>query len=563
MHQIELELQNEELRRAQEELEASRAKYFEWYDMSPVGFFTISEKDLILEANLRGADLLGIERSQLINQRLGRHVAPEDQNNYYMFRKRLLEMGKRQACELRMRRQDGSLFWGLLDSSAVREGADGSSVFRIMLSDITERKRREEELARHRDKLEELVRERTEEIRRAKEELEREAIVRKGMEADVLKAQKLEAVGVLAAGIAHDFNNALTAIINSVKATRMSLPPGDAVSERLRTAESAARNAKALTQQLLTFSKGGSPIKKTLPIGSLIRETARFAVRGSNFLCEFSIPEDLWSADVDGGQISQVISNMIINAEQSMSGGGTINIVAGNVMVGKGGVLPLPPGRYLRISITDHGCGIPEELFPRIFDPYFTTKPEGGGLGLYTSYEIIRKHGGHISVESRVGEGSKFTIFLPASEQLVVENPRRRDAICSCRADVLLLEDDALLADSVLAGLGMFGIKVERAEDGAKALDMYRRRAEKKRPYDAVILDLTIPGGMGGIETVRHLLELDPNVKAIVSSGYSEDPIMTNYSDYGFKGVIPKPYELEELVDMIQGFLPESRLEGP
>ncbi len=421
--------------------------------------------------------------------------------------------------------------------------------------EVIERKRIEEELTKYRESLKDLVRERTEELRLAKEGLEKEMAARKAAEAEIIKAQKLEAVGVLAAGIAHDFNNALTAIMSSVYAAKESIAPGQSAHERLETAEIATRNAQSLARQLLAFSKGGAPVKKTVSLSRLLRETACFAVPGSRVRCELTLPGDLWPGSVDDGQIGQAISNVLINAEQAMPDGGTIDVRAENMIVGDDDGLSLDQGRYVRISVADQGGGIPAETLPLIFDPYFTTKPQGSGLGLYTTYAIVKKHGGHIGVESRVGEGTVFRIYLPASDDKPA--PEREKAPVKARggASILIMEDDALVANSVAWALRISGFRTEIVSDGAMAIDRYRKSLEDGSPFDAVIMDLTIAGGMGGQEAIRYLMEIDPDVRAIVSSGYSDAPVMANFSDFGFKGVIPKPYELADLLEAIDKVL--------
>jgi two-component system, cell cycle sensor histidine kinase and response regulator CckA len=264
-------------------------------------------------------------------------------------------------------------------------------------------------------------------------------------------------------------------------------------------------------------------------------------LRESKSNCEFSISKDLWPAEVDVGQISQVINNIVINANQAMPKGGIIQVAAENLIIEDRYGLPVKPGRYIRISIKDQGVGIDENHFLHIFDPYFTTKQEGSGLGLATTYTIIKKHEGHITVESQLGVGTTFHIYLPASDKAIPEKEEAK--LIKGQGRILVMDDEAPIRKMIGRMLGNLGYESEFANDGAEAIRMVKEVKESGKPYDAVILDLTIPGGMGGKEAINKLLEIDPEVKAIVSSGYSDDPVLAIFQEYGFKGMIPKPFE--------------------
>jgi len=383
---------------------------------------------------------------------------------------------------------------------------------------------------------------------------------RKMMEEDLLKIRKLESVGLLAGGIAHDFNNILSGILMNAQLARLSRKENDRLHNYLRGIERATQRAVALTQQLLTFSKGGAPVMKTASIGDLIRDSAGFALRGSNVRSEFFLPHDLWPVEVDESQIDQVIRNLVLNADQAMPEGGTIRISGENIHVTQalaGPNFPLNEGRYVKFSIEDRGRGIPREDLPHIFDPYFTTKEAGTGLGLATTFSIIAKHGGHITVESEAGKGAVFHIYLPASEKettRTVADPKDRELAAGIGRILLMDDEDAIrtLANELLASLGY---EVETAEQGAQAIDIFKSARALGKPFDVVIMDLTVPGGMGGREAVSELLRMDPDVKAIVSSGYSNDPIMADYRRYGFSGVVTKPYGAEELIEELHRVL--------
>ncbi|MBU7017406.1 MAG: PAS domain S-box protein [Theionarchaea archaeon] len=364
------------------------------------------------------------------------------------------------------------------------------------------------------------------------------------MEEDISRTQKLEALGNLAGGIAHDFNNVLTAILSNANLAKM-YTDDEKVVEKLVTIEKASLQAKNLTQQLLTFSRGGSPIKKVTSMKELIMDSARFALRGSNVRCECDIADDLWSADVDEGQISQVINNIVMNADEAMPEGGIIRITAENAYVGKD-VLPLGGGRYVKISIADKGVGIARNYLSKIFDPYFTTKQKGSGLGLSTCYSIIKRHDGYIDVESEIGVGTTFAVYIPGSQE-EREEKRKRTELLKGEGKVLVMDDEEVIRDAATEVLQYLGYVVATAKDGEEAFDMYREAYEKGECFDVVIMDLTVPGGMGGKEAVVRLKEINPSVKVIVSSGYSTDPVMADHKEHGFCGVVTKPYSVEDL----------------
>lgn len=369
----------------------------------------------------------------------------------------------------------------------------------------------------------------------------RDVTERRRMEEEILKGQKLESLGILAGGIAHDFNNILTAILGNVSMARDRADPESEIFELLGDAETASKRAQTLTKQLLTFAKGGTPVKETASVGDIIKESSLFVLRGSKSGCEFSISEGLWPVDVDVGQISQVINNIVINANHAMPEGGIIEIKAENLVMDEGNAWRIKPGRYVRISIKDEGVGIAKKYLSKIFDPYFTTKQEGSGLGLATAHSIIKKHGGIIMAESRSGIGATFHISLPASEKAIPEKGAARPVTGKGR--VLVMDDEASLRKMVGRMLDKLGYDPEFAKDGDEAIRMVKEAKGAKKPYDAVILDLTVSGGMGGKEAIQKLQEIDSEVKAIVSSGYSDDPVLANFQDYGFKGMIPKPFE--------------------
>jgi PAS domain S-box-containing protein len=374
---------------------------------------------------------------------------------------------------------------------------------------------------------------------------------RKKLEEEIWKIHKLESIGVLAGGIAHDFNNLLSAILGNISLARLRARPGDGIFERLQEAEKAIQRTKNLSQQLLTFSKGGEPVKKVVSLSELVRESTDFALRGANIRAQYSIEEDLWPVEVDEGQISQVINNIVINAKQAMKEGGEIKIHGENVIVDARTVLPLAPGKYVKIAIRDEGIGIQEKHLERIFDPYFSTKQTGSGLGLAISFSIIKKHKGYLAVDSEPGAGAVFHIYLSASVDQMPEKDEKDKRLLSGRGKVLIMDDEDVILLIVGKMMDAIGYEAEFAGHGEMAIEKYVKALEGGRPFDAVIIDLTIRGGMGGRECIRELLKIDPAIRAIVSSGYSDDPIISKFREYGFKGIITKPYQVEDLSEIL------------
>lgn len=375
----------------------------------------------------------------------------------------------------------------------------------------------------------------------------RDITEKRALQNELFKVQKLESLGLLAGGIAHDFNNLLTAILGNISLARSLTPPDCAAIHRLQQAEKASDRAKQLARQLLTFSRGGSPVKRTVAPADLIREAAGFALHGANVTCEFEFPDDLRPVEADPGQLNQVVNNLVINAVQAMPGGGRIRIGVENVVLTDAGTIPLPGGHYVRFAIEDTGMGIHEEIRPVIFDPYFTTKPYGNGLGLSTTYSIIRNHGGHITFDSTPGEGTTFMIYLPASDNPALQDEPEAEIITGGSGKVLVMDDEEMIRNVAAEMLRHLGYHPVSCAGGNQAVALYREAMESGEPFHSVLMDLTIPGGMGGKEAVRKLIEIDPHVRALVSSGYAEGHTLGEYRKHGFRGLLPKPYTLQQL----------------
>jgi PAS domain S-box-containing protein len=384
------------------------------------------------------------------------------------------------------------------------------------------------------------------------------------LEAEVVRARHLDALGTLAGGIAHDFNNYLTGLRGAIGLARTRIDAGDETYEILANAEKEALRASGLAEQLLTFARGGAPVRKMASLAELIADTATFALSGSNVKGSISIPSDLWSAEVDEGQISQVLTNVIRNADEAMPTGGTVSIAAENVIVRERDPVPLEPGRYVKVSIADDGPGMSDKALSKAFDPYFTTKENGSGLGLAVANSIVVKHGGHIAIESRPGVGTTVAVHVPASRMPGPADPQSGAGPQMAKGKVLFVDDESLIVLTQTAILKDLGYEVESARNGQEAIARYREARQSGRPFDVVVMDLTLPGRVSGKDAARALLQMDPEARVIASSGYSNDPVMASHAEYGFKGVAPKPYSTEELTGVLQSVVRgDSQREAP
>jgi PAS domain S-box-containing protein len=370
---------------------------------------------------------------------------------------------------------------------------------------------------------------------------------RRQHEAEMQHLQRLESLGVLAGGIAHDFNNLLTAILANVSLIKMDALPGTETSELLGEAEKASLQARDLTAQLLTFARGGKPIKCAVNLARIIRDSTSFAMRGKPVKCTLQLAPDLWPAEADAAQLTQVFNNLVINACQAMPEGGPLIITARNRSIADGETHLVKAGDYLEVIVQDAGKGIAPEHLAKIFDPYFTTKKTGTGLGLAVVHSIVQNHQGAVVADSHLDQGTTFTLWLPASH----ENPPALTASGAVTPTssrrVLVMDDEQMIRRVLEKILAKLDCTVQSVSDGRAALEAYQQALADRQPFDLVIMDLTVPGGMGGQETIRRLLEVDPRVKAIASSGYADSAVMADHTSFGFRGIITKPYTMEQI----------------
>ena len=498
----------------QAKLRENEEKYQGLIETTNTGYVIVDAEGKVLDANSEYARLTGCNE---IKEILGRSViewtAEHDRAKNAAAIEQCLQTGLVKCVELDYTGRDGWFIPVEINATAIST-SEGVK-FLSLVRDISDRRRAEDEKAK--------------------------------LEAQLVQAQKMEAIGTLASGIAHDFNNILTAILGNIGLAALDDKIGPRVKDRLAQAEAACLRAQSLSQQLLTFAKGGAPVKKLFSVPELFTETTVFACVGSPVKCETTFPENLWWVEADPGQIGQIFQNITINAIQAMPTGGTFKVWAENLTLGAESGLPLSAGRYIKISVRDQGMGIPAEHLPRIFDPYFTTKQKGSGLGLASTYAIVNKHHGHIAVESKPGVGTTFTVYLLAVEQQATPQPKEDRGLLVGTGKVLVMDDEEMVREVLGRMLVRVGYEPEFARDGGEAIEMFVQAQGSGQAFAAVILDLTVPGAMGGKETMARLLKIDPQVKAIVSSGYSDDPIMADFQKYGFSGVIAKPYRISEL----------------
>jgi two-component system, cell cycle sensor histidine kinase and response regulator CckA len=508
-----------ERKRAEEEIREKEGKYRGLFETAKDGIFMLDET-VFTDCNQKGAEMYGLTKKEVIG-RSPFEFAPERQPDGRLSadvageKTRAAQNSVPQIFEWQLLRADGSFFDVEITLSRLELG--GKVYLQAIVRDISERRRLEQER---------------------------------------LKSQKLESLGTLAGGIAHDFNNLLQGIFGYISMAKMTLDQKERSKAMLEQAEKALHQSVNLTTQLLTFSRGGKPVKKLFSLQPLIENSARFALSGSSTTYELRIDPGLWQIEADEGQLGQVIQNIVLNADQAMPFGRSVVISARNISASDASLPQELNGRdAVLIAIQDSGVGIPEQYLCKIFDPYFTTKEKGSGLGLATSYSIIKSHGGLVRVRSEVGKGTTFLFYLPGSGENMQKSESKAIQAGPRKGRILVMDDEEMIRMVAEEILNELGHEVALADKGETALDAYRAARAAGRPFDIVILDLTIRGGMGGVETMRKLLEVDPEVKTIVSSGYSDDAALANYREQGFRAFLKKPYDMRALQDMLQDLL--------
>lgn len=504
---------------AEQALFASEAKYRELADTVPVGIFECDLEGRLTFANAVLYQWFGYsEKDFRKGMRVVEFVAENDRERVRKTLGRLLASTQLVSNEYTAVRKDGSTFQIMSISTLLKQNGIPSG-FRGIHIDLTEKRK---------------------------------------LEVVLQNTARLESLGILAGGIAHDFNNLLTGIFGYIDLANIQSKDKQ-ISYYLSNAIGTISRARGLTRQLLTFAKGGAPVKKIGPLFPLVQETTQFALSGSVVSSHFDVPDDLWSSEFDRNQISQVIDNVIINAKQAMPMGGVIEISARNVTFGLKEHPLLEKGNYIRISIKDSGIGIPREILNRIFDPFFTTKMEGHGLGLATCYSIIKRHGGCVVVESEPGEGSTFFIYLPAvTDKPVIAKENKIPENRPGNGVILVMDDEEVIRKTMGEMLKTLGYRIITKKEGKEAVDFYQDELNAGRTIDAMFLDLTVPGGMGGKETVLHIRAIDPHIPVFVASGYAEDPVMSNPDEYGFTASICKPFTVKELSETLEKHLNRS-----
>lgn len=497
---------------------------------SPAGIIIASSPDSSTRlANPAALELLGDSRSTLTSGDASQHTllwqAFHPDGSPYPCEDLPLSRAVRhghvtQEEELMIRTRAGQEHWVSVNAAPIRDASERITAGIVVFHDITARKQAEEEIQ---------------------------------------KAHRLRSIGTLAGGIAHDFNNILMALYGNISLAREDLPSSHPASQPLGEAERSLNRAVRLTRQLLTFARGGEPIKEDVSIGQLVEEVAHFDLTGSNVSLTVESAPGLWRVEADKGQLQQVISNLTINAREAMPDGGNLHITLANEEVGANANPTLRPGRYVRLTVRDEGTGIEPKHLNRIFDPYFTTKHTGSGLGLATTYSIVNRHGGHIGVESTPGQGSTFTLHFPsvlASQRSDQHGPKEAGvAIRARRARILVLDDEEPLRQLISSMLRKSGFDVVAVADGKQAVERYKEAYLTGDRFGALIMDLTVPGGLGGKKAIREILAFDPDAKAIASSGYAEDPVIAHYADHGFKNALAKPYSTHDLVTVLDQVL--------
>jgi two-component system cell cycle sensor histidine kinase/response regulator CckA len=523
LHSAELETQNEEPGRSRIQAEELQTRYFRHFDLAPVGMIRLDQNGIILEANILGAQMLGINRIRLHSVKIAFAVqlTRDSQTTFQTHLTRALASGEMESCEISLRNETGTEIFVRMQSIAARRSEGAADLF-ATLTDLTAHRRAE--------------------------------LQRLELEHKLAERQKLENIGTLAGAIAHDLNNILQVIHSSLDIAKEKMVSERSLLKHITDARQAADRATNLSRRLLTFAKGGSPIKQIVSLQKILGSSVKFWLSGSKLRLELSIPRDLFAVKVDPVQFAQVIENVVINAREATKQSGKLFVRASNVLPGS--AEGLGNGPCVKIEIEDEGVGIPERVRERIFDICFTTKAGGNGIGLATAKSIMEQHGGQIAVDSVVGQGTTVSLLLPAAEQnFTPSGPPRAKILAQGTGRILVIDDEEMILEVIPSILEDLGYGCAVAKDGADACEAYAHAMAEGKPFAAVLLDATIPGGLGGAAALQRLLKVDPQARVILFSGYADSDLMTKAEELGFKGRLAKPFTTPELAAAVQGVL--------
>ncbi|MBC8431463.1 MAG: response regulator [Desulfobacterales bacterium] len=571
VHQIELEMQNEELRRTQLELEDQRDKYSDLYNFAPVGYFTISKQGMIVEANLTGASLLGVERTLLIQKPFSRFITKDYQDSFYFYRQKRIETKEKQTCELKLVKKDGSEFYAQLDCSPAKDLQKDFNQLGISIIDINDRKLAEEALGKVHDELEQKVEERTAELVVVNEKYKQEIEERKQAEEALQKAHdelekrvekrtaelnKIKAINTLAGGIAHQFNNALSGITGNIDLIEMDLPDNENMAGYIRQMKGSADRMTKLTEQLLAYARGGKYQAETISLNAFVENVLPLIQHGIDhrIKIETDLLTDVLNINADPVQMQMIFSAILTNASEAIEGEGRIRISIRGAEIDDEFVKyhsALKPGYHACLEVDDNGKGMDNEIRSKIFEPFFTTKAPGRGLGMAAAYGIVKNHNGWISVYSEAGRGTVVRIYLPAIEApaKIPATPKR--ALPQDSGTILLVEDEEIVRDVSRALLERLGYHVLAAVNGQEAVNIAKSYDEN---IDLALLDIILPD-IEGKEVYPQLMEARPNLKVIVCSGYSIDGPARQILDAGAQGFIQKPFNLSALLEKLEEVL--------
>lgn len=530
--QVELELQNNELHRSQQELMQSKIRYTELYDFAPVGYITLNDKGLILNANLTLADMLSTERSLLVNQLLSKHIFSEDQDIYYQHRKHLAHTNTRQICELRMKKADGTLFDVQMESTVIPSQTAKPAEYRIVISDISARKQLEKE--------------------------------REDFQTRIHQVHRMESISTITSGIAHDFNNILFIIMGNVDLAGQDIPEWNPAQSRLEAIRKASLRAAGIVKTLLSFTRKTDGEQKPVNPVFVIKNALSFLRASIPATLEIHtvFPDEEMSILSDPIQIGQVLINLCTNAFQAMEEtGGILEIKVDTEFlteVSAKGYPGLAVGEYVKITVSDNGPGIDPEIIGRIFDPYFTTRglASSSGMGLAVVHTIVKHHKGAITVKSKPGKGVAFTLFFPRSDEKPVMEIIPPDEFLTGREAILFIDDEKSITEMAREALTQLGYRVEALSSPEDALALFKLNPGY---FDVVITDMTMPK-MTGITLAEKLFKIRPDIPIIICTGHSALIDEEKAGQLGFAAYLAKPVTMPKIASTIRKVINQSTL---